>query len=257
MRIKDESGDRKYFTIIPNYILNHSTLWDREVYIQMKRITGEDGTCWTSQSTLSKQCGISVNRLKKSIRYLVEHGWIKQIGKKEVITKGGVQEVNEYRVADLWKTNIDFYESKGVSHENTPLPKGVSRKQQRGITDEPQGVSPGDDKEEPIQEEPSNKIQQRQDVADEINPIIELFKPINPSYAKLFANTTQRAAVKRLLQTVGRGTLEEALAIIPITNGMQYAPTITTPLQLEDKISQLQSFIRKTKDKLPKITKIR
>jgi hypothetical protein len=68
--ISDDSGDKKYFTIIPNYILNHSTLWDREVYIQMKRITGEDGTCWTSRNTLAKQCGMSPRRLDKSLKYL-------------------------------------------------------------------------------------------------------------------------------------------------------------------------------------------
>jgi hypothetical protein len=148
INIQDDSGDKKYFTIIPNYILNHSTLWDREVYIQMKRITGEEGTCWTSQKTLAKQCGMSINRLKKSLSYLVEHKWIQNIGKKEVITRGGIQEVNEYKIADLWKLNSDFYESKqGVSQND--IPKGVSPKQQRGVTDEAKGVSPGDDKEEP------------------------------------------------------------------------------------------------------------
>ena len=159
IKIQDDSGDKKYFTIIPNYILNHSTLWDREVYIQMKRITGEDGTCWTSQNTLSKQCGICINRLKKSLEYLVKNQWIKQIGKKEISTKGGIQEVNEYRVADLWKLNIDFYENnKGVSPDDIPLSKGVSSKQQRGVIKVVKGVSPDDDKEEPIKEEPLKNI---------------------------------------------------------------------------------------------------
>lgn len=149
VKIVDESGDKKYFTIIPNYILNHSTLWDREVYIQMKRITGEDGACWTSQKTLAKQCGISVNRLKKSLKYLLEHGWIKQVGVKKVATEGGGQEVHEYKVSDLWKLNIEFYEDEGVSPGDRPIT-------QRGITAEVKGVSPGDDKEEPgYKEEPS------------------------------------------------------------------------------------------------------
>ena len=92
--IQDGSNDKRYFTIIPNYILNHSTLWDREVYVQMKRIAGDEGTCWTSQKTLSKQCGISINRLKKSLTYLIDHKWIKPIGTKKVGTAGGNQEVN-------------------------------------------------------------------------------------------------------------------------------------------------------------------
>ena len=43
INLQDKSGDKDYFTIIPNYVLNHSALWDREVYIQMKRIAGENG----------------------------------------------------------------------------------------------------------------------------------------------------------------------------------------------------------------------
>ncbi len=156
IKIQDESGDKKYFTIIPNYILNHSTLWDREVYIQMKRITGENGICWTSQKTLAKQCGMSINRLKKSLKYLTEHQWIKNIGTKIIETKGGPQKINEYSVLNLWKLNGDFYEtkkSKGVSPDDIPNP-------QRGITDEGKGVSPDDDKEEHREEELRNSEKQ-------------------------------------------------------------------------------------------------
>ena len=148
IKIKDESGDKKYFTIIANYIFNHSTIYDREVYCQMKRITGENGTCWMSQKNLSKQCGISINRLKKSIKYLVDHNWIKFKGKKIIKTSGGKQEVNEFSISDLWKINNDFY--KGVSSDDMPISKGVSSNSQRGITSKPKGVSSDDDKEELI-----------------------------------------------------------------------------------------------------------
>jgi len=149
MKIKDDSNEKMYFTIIPNYILNHSTLWDREVYIQMKRITGDEGTCWTSQKTLADQCGISINRLKKSLKYLIANRWIRFIGKKEVGTKGGSQEVNEYKIIDLWKKNMEFY-AKGVSSDDTPNTKGVSRDIPKGYHESAKGVSPRDDKEEPL-----------------------------------------------------------------------------------------------------------
>lgn len=147
--INDQSGDKKYFTIIPNYIYNHSTIWDREVYCQMKRIAGENGKCWCSQEKLSKQCGISINRLKKSLKYLIEHEWIKKLPSKKVKTFKGEQFINCYSIADLWRKNIEYYE-KGVSPEDTP-------KQLRGVTDEikgchenNQGVSPEGYKEEPL-----------------------------------------------------------------------------------------------------------
>lgn len=137
-KIKDNSGDKDYFTIIPNYILNHSAPYDRDLYSQMKRIAGDSGTCWTSQSTLSKQCGISVNRLKKSLSYLVDHEWIKFLGKKIINTSGGEQEVNEYSIVNLWHTNNEFYQNKGVSlnkgvsRDDTPKAKGVSRDDGKG-----------------------------------------------------------------------------------------------------------------------------
>jgi len=123
-KITNWSGDRKYFTIIPNYILNHSTIWDREVYIQMKRITGESGTCWTSKKNLADQCGMSVSRLKKSISYLLEHHWIELIGERKTESSGGKQSTKEYKVVDLWDKNVHFYQDKGGSSENQPLTKG-------------------------------------------------------------------------------------------------------------------------------------
>ena len=125
-KITNWSGDRKYFTIIPNYILNHSTIWDREVYIQMKRITGESGTCWTSKKNLADQCGMSVSRLKKSISYLLEHHWIELIGERKTESSGGKQSTKEYKVVDLWDKNVHFYQDKGGSSENQPLTKGGS-----------------------------------------------------------------------------------------------------------------------------------
>lgn len=249
INIIDESGDKKYFTIIPNYILNHSTLWDREVYIQMKRITGEEGTCWTSQKTLAKQCGISINRLKKSLSYLLEHKWIRQIGKKNISTNGGIQEVNEYRVADLWKLNVDFYETKGIAQEDTPL-EGVSRKEQRGVTTEVKGVSPSDDKEEPNIIISHNNIHiAKQSFADskEIVNLIGYFRGINPSYKTMYSNRTQRSALARLIKEHGVDKIKSVLVAIPEINKLQYAPVITTPLQLETKLGSLIAFMQKNK----------
>ena len=152
INIKDGSEDRKYFTIIPNYIFNHSTIWDREVYCQMKRIAGEDGTCFLSVNNLKKRCGIGNERLKKSISYLIEHKWIDFLGKKDVATRGGVQPVSEYKINNLWKMNVDFYENKGGSPQ-----EALPNESQRGVADGVKGESPQEHKKNHIQEEPSIK----------------------------------------------------------------------------------------------------
>jgi hypothetical protein len=250
IKIIDESGDKKYFTIIPNYILNHSTLWDREVYIQMKRITGEDGTCWTSQKTLSKQCGISINRLKKSLAYLIEHKWIKQIGKREIITKGGLQSVNEYKVADLWKKNIDFYETKGVLPDDIPIRKGVSPDEQRGVTVETKGVSPDDDKEEPSENKNQLKNTATQSVAgSKVNDFIYLFKEVNPSYERLFYHKTERGAMLRLLEKYGENKVSEIIQYVSTIITQPYAPRITTPYELEKNLGKVFAFYNQEKNK--------
>jgi len=146
IKIKDESGDKEFFTIIPNYILNHSTHWDREVYIQMKRIAGENGKCFMSIKRLQKQCGISKERLTTSIKYLLEHNWINYIGKTKYQTVGGEQEINTYTINNLWKTNSVFY--KGGSPNDTPCTKGGSPNVTKGGRQIVKGGSPDDHKEE-------------------------------------------------------------------------------------------------------------
>lgn len=155
IKIQDDSGDKKYFTIIPNYIFNHSTIWDREVYCQMKRIAGEEGTCFMSINNLKKRCGIGTERLKKSITYLIEHNWIDFLGKKDVSTKGGIQQVSEYKINDLWKMNIDFYKNKGGSPQ-----EALPNESERGVAVDLKGGSPQAHKKNHSKEEPYTKEEQ-------------------------------------------------------------------------------------------------
>lgn len=82
----------------------------------------------------------------------------------------------------------------------------------------------------------------------EINFLIELFKDVNPSYQKFFSNKTQRSALERMLKNISQEKLEEAIKVLEKTNKMQYAPVITTPLQLEDKMGSLIAFIQKNRN---------
>src|SRR3990167_2506138 len=116
--IEDESGDRKYFTIVPNYILNHSSGIDQALYLQMKRIAGEKGICFASQVHLRKQLGVGKTTLKNSIQYLLDHKWITFAGDKVVQTRGGAQEIKTYKINDLWKMNVNYYEG---GSETAPL----------------------------------------------------------------------------------------------------------------------------------------
>ncbi len=246
-KIIDESGDRRYFTIIPNYIVNHSSAYEQSLYLTMKRIAGENGTCFASPKAIGKTMGVSENTVKKYRKYLLKRGWIELTGKR----KSGKtsQMIDEYKIIDLWKFNTDYYTK--VSLDDTLK-----------VSPDDEKVSTGDGKVSPVayEEEPMKKKIEEDIVASklavvdtkgkEINDIIGLFKEINPSYEKFYKNTTQRRAIENLLKKFPAEQIKRIIEFLPKSNKMPYCPTITTPLQLEDKVANLAACLQKEKIKL-------
>ncbi len=130
IQIQDESNDRKYFTIVPNYVLNHSTDTDQALYLQIKRIAGDKDTCSASLDYFCRQLDAAKNTVKKSLKYLIKNKWIKEIEPQTIETTGGQQKVRSFKINDLWKLNVDYYQKGGQN--NTHL-------EQRGVKIDPKG----------------------------------------------------------------------------------------------------------------------
>jgi len=86
--------------------------------------------------------------------------------------------------------------------------------------------------------------------------LIKAFESLNPASKKFYGNTTQRKACESLISEYG---LERVISVVektlPKTNGLKFFPTITTPLQLQDKWVALKSAIIKYKqEQKPKRT---
>ena len=113
----DNSGDRKYFAMIPYYVVNHSCAYEQSLYLVMKRIASENGTCWASPEYIGKSMGCSKNTVIKYRKSLEKRGWIRMIGQR----KSGKtsQLVREYEIVDLWEINLAYYKSKKVSMVDT------------------------------------------------------------------------------------------------------------------------------------------
>jgi hypothetical protein len=81
--------------------------------------------------------------------------------------------------------------------------------------------------------------------SEEIPLLIKEFEKINPASKKFYGNTTQRKACEDLIANYG---MERVVSVVqktlPRTNGIQYFPTITTPLQLFEKWATLESKIK-------------
>ena len=79
----------------------------------------------------------------------------------------------------------------------------------------------------------------------EVAELIKMFEPINPTTYRLYGMTTQRKAIKRMLKKFGYQKLEQIIKFLPKVVGREYAPTITTPAQLENKMAQLVAYTQK------------
>lgn len=102
----------------------------------------------------------------------------------------------------------------------------------------------------------STKDKASQSDAGLIAELISSFEGVNPSFKRWYANTTQRGACDRLIVEHGLDKVQKVLALLPKTNGMQYFPTITTPVQLEDKWAALSAAMLRKKGELETKRKI-
>ena len=78
---------------------------------------------------------------------------------------------------------------------------------------------------------------------DEINLIINIFQTINPGIN--YANLTNRKAAEWLINKYGYEKASSTAEYAVICTGKPYAPTITTPYQLKEKLGSLIAFYKK------------
>ena len=243
LQIQDGSEDKKYFTIIPNFILNHSTANDQALYLQMRRLAGDDEMCYASEKYFRDKLKIGRNAIKNSIKYLLDHKWIKFDGLKEITTKGGKQSIKCYKILDIWQMNINYF--KGVS-ETAHLPiKGVSETAPGGVQNDIEGVlqmtTKKNKEKKNIEEE--HKMGAVPAPGNYINKIFDIFYKINSTLN--WKNKTQRNAVEEMVKLWGEEKTQKMAEYAVSIHGHPFSPTITTPYQLKLKSSELAAYWKK------------
>jgi hypothetical protein len=91
---------------------------------------------------------------------------------------------------------------------------------------------------------PSGDAEQGKEQVDPINQIMEAFQmKINPTIN--YGNRTQRGAVQALVKLMGQEKVLRTIEYLESVSGDQFAPTITTPYQLKEKLAQLINYQKK------------
>lgn len=79
-----------------------------------------------------------------------------------------------------------------------------------------------------------------------IAELIHEFRHVNPAGVSAFySRPVYREAMNAMIGAYQVDLLFRLLAVIPKTNGMQYAPTITNPLEFQRLVPKLVAFIQK------------
>jgi hypothetical protein len=109
--VVDNSGDRKYFTMIPNMLddLMDLSVYGFRLYYHLKRVAGDKGKCWQSTKNLAYWCNMSVGAVVRAKKEL-ERLRLITITKKQ--SPHGGFDYHEITINDIWKENINEYESR-------------------------------------------------------------------------------------------------------------------------------------------------
>ena len=137
----DNSRDRNYFTMVPNIVIDTSNVYAMSLYLAMKRIAGQNDTCWASIRTLAGHMSVSKSTVEKARDFLLDKGWIRKLPK--VAGKMG-QLTDVYEIVDIWQENTTYYTElyKGVRHTDAS---------DKGVRGEVKRCPPGSHKEDIIQ----------------------------------------------------------------------------------------------------------
>lgn len=109
--IEDKSNDKKYFTIIPNIVIDQDAD-EIALYVKMKRLAGQNGLVTAGDSELKKTLRWGHKRFTGAIRRLTAKNYILAGKKQRVSTAGGEQWKKTYKILDIWSANLNHYYKK-------------------------------------------------------------------------------------------------------------------------------------------------
>lgn len=204
------------------------------IYISLCRHANKEQEAWPSEEKLAEEWSMSSRTARRAIKILKHSRLI---------------DIEKVRVSDgKWMNNIYILldKSEWIKPEDT----GVLRSARGQTEQKPEDTGV------PLRKHIQKETHTISNASVAVNKTIELFKNINPSYEKLFKNKTQRSALERLLKKYGEIKVKGMLEFAAIIQSEKYAPTITTPLQLEDKLGSLLSYYKKKKSEVPLIMKV-
>lgn len=214
------------FWAIPKLIMDRRdiSLEARIAYAILWTRANGDNEAWPSQKYIAEILGVGERSIKRYIAELV---------KADLVTakRRGDRKTNLYALSDgpIWPHR----RASDVPSDGTKMSPVALREEYK------------------IPITPATSVAEK-DLAD----CIDLFRVVDPNWQRLFGRTNQRAAMKRMLESHGREKMEGIIKFLARNNGTPYAPKVTTPIQLEEKLGAMKSFWDQQREKQKSNTKL-
>ena len=222
-------------------IIDKTLGWEADPTTHMRKT--ED---WIAYSQLKKQSGRQSAALANALRELEGFGLIDIRDKDGNSLKTKQDRLGKklyYRLASVTSSESEQVKSNlfGKRNSESEETKETHTKERKIISKDI--ILPNSDEKSSLKESPPKVEVTSKDVSF----LIDLFKPINPGYEKLFAIPAQRNAITRLAEKYGVEKMQKVMERLPGIVSQKYAPMITTPFQLEKKFAELIMFVKREK----------
>ena len=217
------------------------------------------GWCYATKETMAEMLGLSKQSIHNILNTLLE---------KEIITKN--EETAYLRANELWYQTVVIKQREDSSpigkkvhsdsKESLPSVKKVySDSKESLLGGSKDSLHYNDNTNNDSNNDISTNVDNGQAVVlaeaetslvidgKTFNETIYLFKPVNPSVNRLFAQKGQRSALERLIKQHGIEKIRGMIELLPLLLKEPYAPIITTPYQLEAKLGQVIAFMERRK----------
>ena len=235
--IEDTNKDKKsYYAIIPADVRYDENLCANAklLYGEITALCNEKGFCWANNEYFATLYKVTKTSISKWISSLEKQDFISiEINQKQGNTRKLFLNRSLRKVKEVYnKSSIPIKEKLYNNNKyNTTLNNKYNINKQSKIAED--------------KDTSKNNQKQTTKTENPINALIAKFEPINPSFARLFGNKTQRGAIERMIKQHSLKGMIDILDILPKILGKKYAPTISTPLALENKMGDLLQFIKR------------
>jgi len=246
---KDKIRDRRkksWFYLDNEYLNGYAKIFGAvgtAVYVSLCRHVDKNQKCFPSQKLISEELNIGERTVRNYLKKFEECNLISVERNTDKKTKKRIN--NTYWLLDkeVWRKP----EATGAYGKKKPEANDDTIQRQMTTESQRQQVPIKETNEEKKTNIKNTHIAKTSFCGKDINDLIELFKPINPAYERLFKNKTQREALEGIVEKSGVEPVRRLLKALPGIVVKKFAPRISTPCQLRDKLGDLKIFLEQEK----------